>query len=138
MATKFPYYNPEIWGGMECTINRVDNFFRDQLLETGHYQRKNDIDKIATLGFSKIRYPLLWERHQPHQHAVVDWRWETHQLGELQKHQITPIAGLVHHGSGPVFTNLLDEDFSGKLAHYAGLVARNSRGSNTIRPSMSL
>jgi dTDP-4-dehydrorhamnose reductase len=35
-----------------------------------------------------------------------------------------PIIGLVHHGSGPSYTSLLDPNFPEKLAHYAGAVAR--------------
>ena len=27
MDTKYPYCNPEMWGGIECTINRVDDNF---------------------------------------------------------------------------------------------------------------
>ena len=35
-----------------------------------------------------------------------------------------PIVGLVHHGSGPAYTSLLDSGFPEKLARYAGAVAR--------------
>ena len=65
MSMDKPYYNPEIWGGIECTINRVNNHFFDQLEFSGHYQRKDDIAAIARLGIKKIRYPVLWEKHQP-------------------------------------------------------------------------
>jgi dTDP-4-dehydrorhamnose reductase len=37
---------------------------------------------------------------------------------------IRPIAGLLHHGSGPAGTSLLDPDFPEKFARYAGAVAR--------------
>jgi dTDP-4-dehydrorhamnose reductase len=33
----------EIWGGIECTINRIGNDFKDQLDYSGHYQRPGDI-----------------------------------------------------------------------------------------------
>ena len=36
---------------------------------------------------------------------------------------IAPIAGLVHHGSGPVYSTLLDRDFPEQLAAYARQVA---------------
>ena len=36
---------------------------------------------------------------------------------------MTPIAGLLHHGSGPSFTNLLDPEFPYFLASYAYEVA---------------
>ena len=124
MEAKQPYCKPEVWGGIECTINRVEHIFRDQLEETGHYQRNDDIEKFAALGFDKMRYPVLWERHQPHEDIPIDWRWITGQLNNLRKHAITPIAGLMHHGSGPAYTHLLDDDFPGKLANYAGMVAQ--------------
>jgi hypothetical protein len=62
---KLPSCNPEVWGGIECTINRVQDVFRDQLLYSGHYSRPGDIERFAELGIKKIRYPLLWEFHQP-------------------------------------------------------------------------
>jgi dTDP-4-dehydrorhamnose reductase len=37
---------------------------------------------------------------------------------------LKPIVGLVHHGSGPRYTNLLDPQFPEKLAQYAAAVAR--------------
>jgi dTDP-4-dehydrorhamnose reductase len=56
---------PEIWGGIECTINRVNNRFFDQLKYSQHYSRETDIELLADLGIKKIRYPVLWEKHQP-------------------------------------------------------------------------
>src|SRR5438270_4848230 len=38
---------------------------------------------------------------------------------------ITPIAGLVHHGSGPAYTNFFDDTFALGLAGYAEKVATN-------------
>ena len=39
-------------------------------------------------------------------------------------HGISPVLGLLHHGSGPQFTSLLDHEFPSYLARYAALVAR--------------
>jgi dTDP-4-dehydrorhamnose reductase len=114
---------PEIWGGIEGTINRVGNTYRDQLEYAGHYLRTNDIDKFSELGISKLRYPILWERHVTKAGQDIDWTWAEHQLERMRKNNITPIVGLVHHGSGPLFTNLLDDDFPSKLADYAEQVA---------------
>ena len=121
---KYQYCRPEIWGGIECTINRVGNDFRDQLLYSGHYSRPEDIDHIASLGIKKLRYPVLWEYHQPHQNKPIDWSWTEKQLNAIRKNGITPIAGLIHHGSGPAFTDLSDKEFPGKLARYAKAVAK--------------
>ena len=64
MDTKYPYSSPEIWGGLECTINRVGDLYRDQFDLTGHYRRADDIERIASLGIRKLRYPVLWEKHE--------------------------------------------------------------------------
>jgi len=103
--TKYPSCNPEIWGGIECTINRVGNVFRDQLDENGHYLRQGDIEQFADLGIKKLRYPVLWENHLPDRNGKADWRWTTTRLDDLRSKKIAPIAGLLHHGSGPAYTS---------------------------------
>lgn len=120
---KFPYRNPEIWGGIECTINRVGDIFRDQLEEVNHYNRTGDLDHLANLGIHKLRYPLLWEKHQPLEDGKIDWQWSRQQLKCLTENKIIPIAGLLHHGSGPSYTNLLDPSFPAKFASYSSAVA---------------
>ena len=115
--------NPEIWGGIECTINRINDSFLDQLEYANHYQRDNDLSLIAGLGIKTLRYPVLWERHQPRIDEAIDWTWTEKQLATLTHHGIKPIVGLVHHGSGPAFTNLLDDNFAEGLANYAEKVA---------------
>jgi len=113
----------ELWGGIECTINRIGDFYFDQLQYAKHHERENDIALIAELGIKTLRYPLLWEYHQPKQDQESDWSWAEKQLETLRTYHITPVAGLLHHGSGPVFTSLLDEDFPTKFAEYAKQVA---------------
>ena len=113
-----------MWGGVECTINRVQDVFRDQLIYSGHYKRPGDIERFAELGIKKLRYPLLWEFHQPVANNAIDWKWSEKQLTSIRKKHIKPIVGLVHHGSGPAFTDLTDPDFPGKLALYAKAVAK--------------
>lgn len=127
MDKRYKYLNDdkiEIWGGIECTINRVNDTFHDQLAFTGHYQRPDDLEKIASLGIRALRYPVLWEKHQPLKNSTIDSCWPAHQLYALKDFGITPIAGLVHHGSGPAFTNLQDHNFPELLAAYAKQVAQ--------------
>lgn len=115
---------PEIWGGIECTINRIGDSFRNQLEYAGHYEREDDLEKIAGLGIKKMRYPILWEAHQfqsPEEN--IDWSITERKLKKLQSLKIEPIAGLLHHGSGPIFTSLEDENFAEKFALYAAKVA---------------
>lgn len=122
-GTKYPYYKPEVWGGIECTINRVNDDFRNQLQDSGHYTRPDDIAQFAALGLTKLRYPLLWEQHQPQRDTIIDWEWTARQLQNIREHGMTPIAGLLHHGSGPAFTDLADKEFPVHLAAYASQVA---------------
>ena len=118
------YCDIELWGGIECTINRVKDRFFDQLSFSGHYKRDSDIEQIAGLGIKKIRYPVLWEKHQPERNSCIDWRWTERRLKLFQEKDIDVVAGLVHHGSGPAFTNLLDDQFPYLLAAYAKEVAQ--------------
>ncbi len=113
---------PDIWGGIECSVVRVGDTVRNQLHDTGHLWRRDDIALIAGLGLKTVRYPVLWEMVEQ-QRGRMDWRWTDERLGELRKFGIAPIAGLVHHGSGPVWTNLLDPEFPEDLAAYAASVA---------------
>jgi dTDP-4-dehydrorhamnose reductase len=105
----------EIWGGVECTVNRVGDAFRDQLLRTGHHDRLDDLDRIAALGIRTLRYPVLWERR--------DWAWTDPRLERLRTLGIRPIVTLCHHGSGPPSTQLLDPAFATGLAAFAREVA---------------
>lgn len=114
----------QLWGGIECTINRVGEQYYDQLTASGHYKRDTDLAEIAALGVKALRYPMLWEKHQPTVETKPNWAWVTKQLNQLQHHNIIPIAGLLHHGSGPRYTDLLDPGFPQKLATYALKIAQ--------------
>ena len=113
----------EFWAGLECTVNRVGDRFFDQNVRSGHHDRPTDLDLIGSLGIKTLRYPVLWERVAPHSLDDPDWRWTDERLARLHTLQIEPIAGLLHHGSGPSYTSLIDPQFPEKLAAYAGKVA---------------
>jgi dTDP-4-dehydrorhamnose reductase len=113
----------ELWGGIECTIARLGDGFRDESAETGHAGRPGDLDAIRRLGIKTLRYPVLWERIAPESLERPDWSWHDLRLARLQELGIRPIAGLLHHGSGPAYTNLLDRAFPRLLARFAGMVA---------------
>ena len=114
----------ELWGGLECTVARVKDRFRDQIKETGHHARFDDLDRIAALGLRTLRYPVLLETVSPEHPNRHDWRWHDEHLGRLRTLGMTPIVGLVHHGSGPAYTSLMDPAFAGIVAAHAGRVAR--------------
>ena len=115
----------ELWGGVECTIVRLGDDYRDQIAETGHLLRRDDIDLIAGLGIRTVRYPILWEAVAPERPDKLDFAWTDERLAMLRERGIEVIGGLVHHGSGPRYTDLLDPDFPKKLADYAARVADN-------------
>jgi dTDP-4-dehydrorhamnose reductase len=113
----------EVWGGVECTVNRVGDRWFDQLSRSGHDGRLDDLDRFARLGIRAIRYPILWERLAPRSLDAIDWRWSDERMSRLRELGIRPIVGLLHHGSGPRDTSLLDPEFPALLARYARLVA---------------
>lgn len=113
----------ELWGGVECTVNRVQDQFFCQMSRNGHADRLDDLDRFASLGIRAIRYPVLWERIAPTGLDQADWTWAEQRLSRLQQLKITPIVGFVHHGSGPRHTSLVDPSFATGVAEYAGAVA---------------
>lgn len=124
----------EIWAGIECTVNRVGDEYSDQLERNGHATRLEDLDLFAELGISAIRYPVLWERTAPNSLDEPNWLWADERLHRLQKLEIRPIVGLVHHGSGPRYTSLLDPAFPEKLAVFARMVAQRYPWINHYTP----
>ncbi|WP_373998000.1 family 1 glycosylhydrolase [Bdellovibrio bacteriovorus] len=103
---------------MECTLNRVGNRYFNQLDYNGHLLRDSDLDMFAQLGAQRIRYPCVWEQVSSKE-GVYSWQGMDQRLDALRKRGLVPIAGLLHHGSGPLFTNLLDPQFPEKFARYA-------------------
>lgn len=113
-----------LWGGLEATVNRVRDRYFSQMEQNGHDKRIADLDRFAALGVKALRYPVLWELVAPNGLQQADWSWPDERLPALRDLGITPIVGLVHHGSGPRDTSLPDPAFADKLAAYAGAVAR--------------
>ncbi|HEX8175532.1 MAG TPA: family 1 glycosylhydrolase [Pyrinomonadaceae bacterium] len=113
----------ELWAGVECSITRVRDRFYDQLERQGHYARGSDLEEFARLGIRALRYPVLWEKTAPGSIEDADWSWAEERLTRLRQLGVRPIVGLVHHGSGPLHTSLVDDEFPEKLAAYARAVA---------------
>jgi dTDP-4-dehydrorhamnose reductase len=114
----------QLWGGIECTINRVNDRYFNQLELSGHWHREDDLEQIARLGLRTLRFPVLWESLAPDSLDQINWSWPDARLSRLRALGIRPIVGLLHHGSGPRYTSLLDPDFPTKLARFASMVAR--------------
>jgi dTDP-4-dehydrorhamnose reductase len=113
----------ELWAGVECTVNRVRDEYFDQLERNGHATRSSDLNLFADLGVRAVRYPVLWERTAPDSLEQFDWTWPDERLSLIRELGIRPIVGLIHHGSGPRYTSLIDPAFPEKLAAYARAVA---------------
>jgi len=110
----------QVWGGVECTVNRVQHEYFDQIERSGHDRRIGDLERFASLGISKLRVGFIWERYD----KCGSWVWADKCVRELKTLGIEIVAGLVHHGSGPANTSLLDPLFPCKLAVYASNFAR--------------
>ncbi|MFN2431586.1 MAG: family 1 glycosylhydrolase [Gemmatimonadota bacterium] len=114
----------EVWGGVECTLNRVGDLAFDQLAWSGHAERDEDLERFADLGIRAMRYPVSWERVTPLRGDQPMWDWTDRRLARLRELGVRPIAGLVHHGSGPHDTHLLDPEWPERLAGFAAAAAR--------------
>jgi dTDP-4-dehydrorhamnose reductase len=112
-----------IWGGIECTVHRLHDHYGNQLIRNGHTERITDLDLIASLGIKTLRYPVLWELIAPDGLENANWSWADQRLYKLRELGITPIVGLLHHGSGPKYTSLLDPEFPKKFAAFAAAFA---------------
>ena len=121
---------PAIWAGVEPSFLTVGGRRRDQLAETGHGDRPEDLEHLADLGVSAVRYPILWGRGGPE----TDWHWAAARLDRLAGLGIEPIVGLLHHGWGPEGTDPLDPHYPARFAAYAVEVARRFPQIRTFLP----
>ncbi len=112
-----------LWGGIECTVNRVGDLYQDQLCRNGHHDRPEDLDLLAELGIRTLRYPVLWERTAPTHPDELQWAWPDERLNRLHALGIDPIVGLVHHGCGPCYATFDRPAFEREMPRYARRVA---------------
>jgi dTDP-4-dehydrorhamnose reductase len=111
-----------VWGGIECSYNRVGDRYFDQLERSGLYDFPDELDRLAALGITALRFPVLWERVC----ALGDraWVWTDASLSRIRAHGITPIITLLHHGSGPRDLDLTSAKLPTRFASFARTVAR--------------
>src|SRR5215210_5215386 len=95
----------ELWGGVECTINRIGDRYLDQIALSAHDRRPDDLERFAALGIAALRYPLLRESFARSDDAPALWAWHDARLERLRALGIRPVLGLIHHGSGPRSTD---------------------------------
>jgi dTDP-4-dehydrorhamnose reductase len=113
----------EMWGGVECTVNRVGDRYFDQIARTCHMSHLDDLDRFADLGLKALRVPVLWEHVQPESGADANWGWADRALERLRDRGVRPIVGLLHHGFGPRWVDARAPEFPEQLARYARMVA---------------
>lgn len=123
----------EVWGGIECTINRVGDRYFDQMDYDNLYHRPEWLEQILDLGIKTLRFPVLWEKVWPDNTRAPNWAVKK-QLELLKKNNVRVIAGLVHHGSGPNYAQIQDVDFADKLALYGRMVAEEFPWINDYTP----
>ena len=96
---------PELWGGVECTINRVGENFaissRNWILSAGGRS-----SKIAFVKYKGRPLSHSVERHQPEQNSDINFDFAEGNKRSSRRRN-NAIAGLLHHGSGPAFTIFL-------------------------------
>ena len=113
----------EMWGGIESTLNRMGDHYINQIEKCGHHKRLSDLQLFKNLGIKKIFYPCLWETVAPRDLDHCDWTFLDERLAELKRLDLKVIANFLHHGSGPIYTSLIDPDFPEKFSTYARLFA---------------
>ena len=86
--------------GIECSYPTIQNgkLRRDQMQETGHYDRyEEDFGLIAELGLKSVRYGL--PLHKVHLGpGRFDWSFADAAMAELKRLDIHPILDLLHFG----------------------------------------
>ncbi|UAX98392.1 hypothetical protein LAC81_35110 (plasmid) [Ensifer adhaerens] len=123
-----------LWGGVECSVVRIGDRVRDQVVETGHHLRGDDLLRIAQLGIKTVRYPVIWEKVSPARPEHCNWAWHDNQMRRMRDLSLRPIVGLVHHGSGPDHSQFLAGRFSEGLAVHARNVAERYPWVNCYTP----
>jgi len=105
---------------VESSYLQVQGRLRDQLAETGHDHRPDDLARLMDLGVQGVRYPVLWGRPSG---PETDWEWAADRLDRLDSLGIEPVVELLHHGFGPRGMDPLDAGWPSAFAAYAGAVA---------------
>ena len=92
----------ELWGGVECTIVRLGDDYRDQVVETGHLRARDDIDRDGRARHqSGALSDPVGRRSLRSARPNSTSPGHDERLAMLRERGIKVIGGLVHHGSGP-------------------------------------
>ena len=91
-------------------------------------ERSGHATRLAIWRVCRPRHPgdslsVLWERSRRTASTASTGRGPTNACSQLRELGVRPIVGLVHHGSGPRHTSLVDPAFPTGLAAFARRVA---------------
>jgi len=125
----------ELWGGVECTINRVGDEYFSQIHRSAHIDRVDDLDRFAALGIRAIRYPVLWEHVAPAGLERADWRWPDERLERLRSLGVRPIVVSCITGAGRGTPAWSIRRFPKNLPRTPVLSPPGIHGCGTTRPS---
>lgn len=109
----------ELWAGFECTLNRVGAEFRDQQSTGDRHARMQCRRALPDLGVAAFRYRVARDD------LITPADQTAAELMVLRNRATRPIAGLLHHGSGPLATSLISSDFAHGLAAHARRTAES-------------
>ena len=84
----------------------------------------DDVERTALLGVRRVWCPLHLSSIAPDGIATADWSAADRQLVQLRDHGIDPILTFVQHQAGAHAAYAGDAEFPGRLARFAGAVAR--------------
>lgn len=97
----------------------------DEYELTQHYRFwREDLERIASLGVSQVRYGIPWYRVNPRPGAF-DWAWTDEVVPYLvQQAGLEPIVDLMHYGC-PLWLEreFANPDYPGRVAEYAAAFA---------------
>ena len=101
----------------------------DEYELTQHYRFwREDLDRVASLGISQIRYGIPWYRVNPRP-GGFDWTWTDQVVPYLvQRAGLEPIVDLMHYGC-PLWLEreFANPDYPARVAEYAAAFAERYR-----------
>ena len=109
----------DVWGGIECTLNRVGDRWHDQIERLGHARRESDLDLIAGLGIHASLSDFVGARRavgRRHDRLVVDRRAPLRRCAPWASIRSRPSCTTA---AAPPYTSLIDPDFPRLLARFA-------------------
>lgn len=106
--------------GIECSYPKVPGVGRrDQLEETGHYERwREDLALVKELGICMLRYGPPYHRINTGP-GKYDWEFTDQVFTEMQALGIIPIVDLCHFGLPDWLGDFQNPDFPQQFAAYA-------------------